>query len=377
MHSRFLRALGVAPLVVALAACSPALPTGTGDPVSASLAPGDSLPSIGPTEVPSASPVTCTRQLRVGLVAQPGSLTDNGYNQSATDGLAAAAAAAPSCFQTDGIATKSAVDAATDIKSYADSGYDVVIGVGQLLGDALGDVAATHPEVKFIGVDSAPGPTHDASWQQNGESLFFAEDEQGYLAGTLAALLSRTHTVGVVGGLLLVPQVESSVEGFLHGAAAAVPGTTAEFAYTTSFHDPGQGGTAAKAMIAKGADVIFSTGGATGDGALLAACKAGVLAIGSDTDQALSLPAASSCIVSSALKNIGGALSAALLELAAGSFTPGFQTDTATSGGVLLAPGHALAADLTPTIQDRIDATLRGLADGSIRPAVVIDGKTP
>ena len=377
MHSRFLRALGVAPLVVALAACSPALPTGTGDPGSASLGPGDSLPTLGPSVAPSASPVTCPRQLKVGLVAQPGSLTKNGYNQSAADGLAAAAAAAPSCFQTDGIATKSVDDAAADIKGYATTGYDVVIGVGQSLGDALGDVATANPNVRFIGVDSAPGPTHDASWQQNGESLFFAEDEQGYLAGTLAALLSRTHAVGVVGGLLLVPQVESSVEGFLHGVAAAGPGTTALFAYTTSFQDPTQGGAAATAMIAKGADVIFSTGSPTGDGALLAACKAGILAIGSDTDQALSLPAASSCVVSSALKNVAGALTAALLALAAGSFSPGFHTDDAASGGVLLAPGHALAADITPAIQERLDATLRGLADGSIRPAVVIDGKTP
>jgi basic membrane protein A len=231
--------------------------------------------------------------------------------------------------------------------------------------------------VKFIDVDGAPGPTHDATWAINGESLFFAEDQQGYLAGTLAALLSKTHTVGVVGGLLLVPQVESSVEGFLHGAVAAVPGTTAEFAYTTSFNDPGQGGSAATAMIAKGADVIFSTGSATGDGAMLAACKGGVLAIGSDSDEALSLPKAAPCLVSSAMKNVTGTLTEALLRLAGGSFAPGFHTDDASTGGVLLAPGHQLAGDITPDIQARLDATLRGLADGSIQPKVVIDGKTP
>jgi basic membrane protein A len=310
-------------------------------------------------------------------VAQPGSLTDNGSNQSAVAGLAAAADAAPSCFQTDGVATRTVDDATSDIKAYADSGYDVVIGVGQSLGDALGDVASTHSNTRFIGVDAAPGATHDSSWQSNGESLFFAEDQQGYLAGVLAALTSRDHNVGVVGGLLLVPQVESSVEGFLHGAATTLPGITVEFAYTTSFNNPAQGGAAARAMVAKGADVIFSTGGATGNGALLAACKAGVIAIGSDTDQALSLPSAAPCLVSSAMKNVAGAVTGALIRLAGGSFTPGFHTDDAASGGIMMAPPHELAGDLSTTIQDHLDAALRGLADGSLRPDVVIDGKTP
>jgi len=310
VHSRLIRALGLAALIIGSAACSPAVPTTPADSSLPSTGPigGDGLPSLGPSVAPSATPITCPRQLRVGLVAQPGSLTDNGYNQSAAAGLAAAATASPTCFETDGVATKTVADAAADIKGYADDGYDVVIGVGQQLGDSLGDSAALNPNTKFIGVDGAPGPTHDSTWSVNGESLFFAEDEQGYLAGALAALLSTKHNVGVVGGLLLVPQVESSVEGFLHGAAATVPGTTVEFAYTDSFADPAQGGAAATAMIAKGADVIFSTGSATGDGALLATCKAGVLAIGSDTDQSLSLPKAAACVVSSAMKNVQGAL---------------------------------------------------------------------
>jgi basic membrane lipoprotein Med (substrate-binding protein (PBP1-ABC) superfamily) len=130
-------------------------------------------------------------------------------------------------------------------------------------------------------------------------------------------------------------------------------------------------------MVAKGADVIFSTGGATGDGALLAACKAGVLAIGSDTDQALTLPAAAGCIVSSAMKNVTAALTAALLRLASGPFRPGFHTDDASTGGIMMAPGHDLAGDISPADQDHLDSALQGLADGSLRPAVVIDGKTP
>ena len=77
------------------------------------------------------------------------------------------------------------------------------------------------------------------------------------------------------------------------------------------------------------------------------------------------------------MKNVTGAVSAALLRIAAGSFTPGFHSDDAASGGILMAPGHALAGDISASDQDRLDTTLRGLADGSLKPGVVIDGKTP
>ena len=101
----------------------------------------------------------------------------------------------------DSVATKDVADATADLSADAQRGDDVVIGVGQVLGDALGDVAAANPGVHVIGVDAAPGATHDGTWNTNGESLFFAEDQQGYMAGVLAALLSHNRNVGVVGGL--------------------------------------------------------------------------------------------------------------------------------------------------------------------------------
>jgi basic membrane protein A and related proteins len=367
-------------VVLLAAACSSTGPTSLPGAANPSAGPAgsigpESLPSIAPSAAPS--PIACVRPLQVGLVGAPGSLTDNGDNQAAVAGLQAALAAAPSCFVVDSVATKNVADATADLSADAQRGDDVVIGVGQVLGDALGDVAAANPNVHVIGVDAAPGATHDGTWNTNGESLFFAEDQQGYLAGVLAALLSHNRNVGVVGGLVMVPQVEASVEGFLNGAAATVPGMAVQYAYTNSFSDPAQGGAAAKGMIGKGADVIFSTGSATGDGALEAACKAGVLAIGSDTDQALTTPAAAGCLVSSAMKNITGAVSSALLRIAGGTFSPGFHTDDASTDGIVMAPGHALAGDISAMDQDRLDEALQGLADGSLQTDVVIDGKTP
>ena len=121
-------------------------------------------------------------------------INDKGFNQSAYEGMEAAKAEAPTCFETEYIETTSQSDYAANIAQFTDSGSDVVIGVGFLLGDALGDAAKANTDIKFISVDGVPNPGHDESWMTNGESLFFAEDEAGYLAGVLAASMSTSAT---------------------------------------------------------------------------------------------------------------------------------------------------------------------------------------
>ena len=210
----------------------------------------------------------------------------------------------------------------------------------------------------------------------NGESLFFAEDEAGYLAGVLAASLSKSGHIGVVGGLVVVPPVERFVEGYINGAKSVNADIQADFVYTTSFVDPPQGSNAAQQMIDSGADVIFGAGGLTGNGALEAACQAdGVLAIGVDTDQFETLPSVQSCIVSSATKNIVEAVKNSLLRIAQDQFTPGFHTDNAATNGIGLAPFHDMDADVPADVKALLDETFAGLADGSIKTNVVIDGK--
>nr|MBA3796615.1 BMP family ABC transporter substrate-binding protein [Chloroflexota bacterium] len=188
----------------------PSAPGATDDQAST---PGgtDSQPSGGAPSGPPASggeAVTCETPLKVGLVTDVGRVNDKGFNQSAYEGMLAAEEAAPTCFETDFIETTSQSDYARNIAEFAENDYDVVIGVGFLLGDSLGDAGMEFPEGKFISVDGVPGEGHDESWATNGESLFFAEDQAGYLAGVLAASITESDVIGVVGGLLVVPPVE-------------------------------------------------------------------------------------------------------------------------------------------------------------------------
>jgi basic membrane protein A len=369
-------------LAIIVAACGP------GAASSAPSAPASVAPSVAPSEAapseeapsvePSAATVTCDAPIKIGLVTDVGRVNDKGFNQSAYEGMLAAAEAAPTCFETDYIETTSQSDYATNIAEFTDSGSNVVIGVGFLLGDALGDAAKANSDIKFISVDGVPGAGHDESWMTNGESLFFAEDQAGYMAGVLAASLSKSNHVGVVGGLVVVPPVERFVEGYIDGAKSVKSDIKVDFVYTTSFTDPPQGKSAAQQMIDSGADVIFGAGGLTGNGALEAACQAtGVLAIGVDTDQYETLPSVQKCIVSSATKNIVEAVKNSLLRIAQDQFTPGFHTDNAATNGIGLAPYHDQDANVPAETKTLIETTFAGLADGSIVPKVTVDGKTP
>jgi basic membrane protein A len=380
MHKRFGLTL-FAGLAIIVAACGPGAATtapSVAPSVEASTAPSEAA-SEAPSVEPSAATVTCDSKIKVGLVTDVGRINDKGFNQSAYEGMQAALAAAPTCFETEYIETTSQSDYATNIAQFTDSDSNVVIGVGFLLGDALGDAAKANTDIKFISVDGVPGKGHDETWAtQNGESLFFAEDQAGYLAGVLAASLSKSNHVGVVGGLVVVPPVERFVEGYIDGAKSVKSDIKVDFVYTTSFTDPPQGSSAAKQMIDSGADVIFAAGGLTGNGALEAACQAtDVFSIGVDTDQYLTLPSVQKCIVSSATKNVMGAVRDSLLRIAAGQFKAGFHTDDASTDGVGLAPFHDQDSKVSAETKTLLETTLAGLADGSIKPNVTVDGKTP
>lgn len=354
-------------------------------------------PQLQPTEQatqpaggsPAASQagLTCPSKLKVGIVTDVGRVDDKGFNQSTYEGMQAAAAEAPTCFDTDYIETDTAADYARNIESFTDAQFDVVIGVGPALANDLGDAAAANPSAKFISVDGAPAGcppgspaecvAHNSTWTTNGESLLFAEDEAGYLAGVLAASMSTAAHVGVIGGPADQASFERYVEGYVNGARSVKPDIPVALVYATSASDPPSGNAAAKQMIEGGADVIFAAAGITGNGALSAACEVtGVLAIGAGTDQFGTIPEVQKCLLSSAMKNVKGAVHDALIRIASSEFKAGFDTDNATTGGVGLAPFHDFDAQVPQAVKDLLATTLAGLADGSITTGVTVDGST-
>ena len=227
--------------------------------------------------------------------------------------------------------------------------------------------AAANPNIYFIGLDTPP-----AAALPNLAGLLFHEDQSGFLAGALAASLSKTGTIAAVLASDQVPAVAAYAAGYAAGAryvnpAINVLATHHPGAIVPSFNDPAWGATTAQQALDQGADVIFAAAGQTGNGALnatAAAPGAGTdrFCIGVDSDQWQTEPAAHPCLVSSAMKQIAPAVGELVAAYAAG----GTMQPGVVYGATALGPYHDLADKVPQAVQDALVAIAAGLKDGSI-----------
>ena len=197
--------------------------------------------------------------------------------------------------------------------------------------------------------------------------LVFHEDHSGFLAGALAAQLTKSGTIAAVLGTDLVPPVVAFKEGYEAGARYITPDINIISTYhpgelSQAFTDPEWGAATARQAIDQGADVVFGSGGLTGNGALQeVATEPGLYCIGVDTDQWETLPAARPCLVSSAMKLITPAVVDLLGTVADGSFAGGNYY-----GEAGLAPFHDFEDDVPQEVKDKLAEIDAGLKDGSI-----------
>ena len=198
--------------------------------------------------------------------------------------------------------------------------YDLVIGVGFYDAGAIDNVATGFPETRFAIIDSA----HDelAHRPTNVVGLVFREEQAGYLAGHLAALVLTLspgeEVISSVGGQR-VPAVEKYIAGYQAGARGANPRITTLNSYTDSFLDPVKGRSIALSQIAKGSRVVFQVASASGLGALEAAREHGIWGIGVDVDQSH----LGRHILTSAVKRLDVAVFDTIEELARGTLETG------------------------------------------------------
>ncbi len=324
-------------------------------------------PVAAPAAEESGDEAVAASGLKVGLVTDVGRINDRSFNQSAWEGaLEAALALGASEEDTKYIETQDSKDYADNLQQFIDAEYDVIVTVGFAMGEATAEAAANNPDINFIGIDQFQGET-----LPNLAGLIFHEDQSGYLAGALAAQLSETGTIGAVLGTDLVPPVVAFKEGYEAGAKAINPDINIISTYhpggmDVAFTDPEWGAATARQAMDQGADVIFGAGGITGNGALqevATAAEAGdtVYCIGVDTDQWETLPAAHSCLVSSATKLISpGVID--LINLANEGNFPGGNY----FGGAGLAPFHDFEEIVSQEIKDSLAEIDAGLSDGSI-----------
>jgi len=380
-------------LAILVAACGP----GTGaSQTPASQAPSTAPASAGGSAPASVAPSTATKALKIGVVTDVGQLEDKSFNQSSNEGAKAAAAAVGGTH--DVIVTQAISDYGANIQTFIDKGFDVIVTVGFLIGTDTTKAAKANPNIKFIGVDQGicvdanaePDPTFAcagdaATLLPNYQGIVFAEAQPGYLAGIVAGSITKSATIGAVGGTN-VPAVVNYWRGYENGAKSINPAIKVLYQETDpdpskGFNDPTKGRAIAEQFLGQKADVIFQIAGLTGQGVLEAVCNAKSHGIGVDVDQAVSLPNLAPCIVTSAEKKLVDTVKAVVMSTADGTFKPGTVAYNAASTppAVGLSDYHDNAALITPDIQAKVDAALAGLKDGSLDPCApikcTVDGK--
>ncbi|MBZ4320571.1 BMP family lipoprotein [Streptomyces huiliensis] len=249
------------------------------------------------------------------------------------------------------------------LNSLAEAGYNPVIGVGFNYQKSIEKVAKDHPDTTFGVVDSVASG-------KNVASMTFGEHEGSYLAGVAAALKSKTHKVGFIGGVnnALIQKFQA---GFEQGVKDTDPKAqvTSQYLYPNNdkgFNDPAAAKDKAKGMLDSGIDVIYTAAGLSGNGSIEAvAGQKDAWAIGVDSDQ-YQLPGLAKYkdhILTSVVKNVDVAVFDLVKSVKDKKPITGPKTYLLKDGGVSLVTSGGFIDD----IKDKVEAAKKKIADGQVK----------
>lgn len=271
------------------------------------------------------APALADQKAKPAIVYSTGGKFDGSFNQSAFDGAER--------FKSEFKAEYAEFELRNDtqsqqaIRTFAREGRDPVVVIGFQQASALAEVAPAFPETRFAIVDMVVD-------QPNVQSIVFREHEGSYIVGMLAAMASKSDVIGAVGGMD-IPLIRRMTCGYELGAHS-VNGEAevlVNFAGTTgaAWNDPIRGAELATTQIGKGADVVLQLAGGTGLGVLQASADAGVMGIGSDSNQN-GLHAGS--ILTSMVKHVDVAVYEAFRMTLDGTWQPGIRSLGLAEGGI-------------------------------------------
>src|SRR5438477_1632062 len=292
-------------------------------------------------------------KIRVGIVFDIGGKDDRSFNAAAWNGVKCAESGnlpngKTSCGKpalnviVRDVEPGNPVSIEPAMRSFAERGYDLVIGVGFAQGPIMQKVATDYPNVHFAIIDGVIFEDDGKTPKANVASLVFKEHEGSYLVGLIAGMTSTTGTLGFIGGMDigLIHRFEG---GFEQGAKAANPKIQVIQNYVgvtdAAWNNPGKGKEIALAQISKGADVIFTAAGNSGLGAFDAVDQAGKDAsgrgthfvIGVDSNQNMVKPG---FVLTSMVKHVDNAVYDIVKDVVNHQFKGGFHVFGLDSDGV-------------------------------------------
>jgi basic membrane protein A and related proteins len=222
---------------------------------------------------------------KVGLVFDVGGRGDKSFNDAAYRGLERAKKELSTDFEV--IEPGEGADREAGLRQLASNkDIKIVFGVGFIFTDDITTVSKEFPEKKFVCIDYTVDTTKKIP--DNLAAVVFREEEGSFLVGALAALTSKTNTIGFVGGMDS-PLIRKFQNGYANGAKYANPKCNVLSGYAgltgDGFKNPAKGKEIALSQYNKNADVIFHASGVTGKGVFEAALEKQKFAIGVDSNQ--------------------------------------------------------------------------------------------
>ncbi|MCC6349306.1 MAG: BMP family ABC transporter substrate-binding protein [Candidatus Eisenbacteria bacterium] len=300
--------------------------------------------------------------MQVGLVFDIGGRGDKSFNDAAYAGLEAAQKELGIRYTT--LETSEGADREAQMRQLANGPAKLIFGVGFLFSDDIRALAKEFPDKEFACVDYTLNP--DDTLPPNLVALEFREEEGSYLVGALAALTSKTHKVGFVGGMS-IPLIKKFEAGYVAGVKAADPKCEVLVKYAgntgNAFKDPTKGKELALAEYHAGADVIYHASGSTGLGVFEAARALHKLAIGVDSDQYDEAPGA---ILTSMVKRVDTAVLETIRAAKENRFEGGVRTFGLADHGVTWVYDDRNKALIPDAVKARVDSLQARIVRGEI-----------
>ena len=326
---------------------------------AAALLFGAALVGCNSSETTSPAPAPAggapaAKQIKVALLT-PGDINDQGWNQLAYEGLQAVEAKTGA--KTAHQVTKSAADQQPALRDLADDGYDVIFCHGFEYGDRVKELAPKYPDTKFIVVGG------NVKQSPNVATLVPKLEDATYLLGMVAGGLSKSGTVGLIGGMKL-PVITSTFTAFEQGAHAVNPKIKVLTNYVGDFENQGAAKEAAKGMIAQGADILFHNADQAGKGMFNAAQESKVLCFGSNRNQNSVAP---DVCLASAVIEMPQAFEDVVKSVQDKTFKPDFVELNSQNKTIMVEWNDKLMSKIPPALMAKVLAAQKQIAAGTLK----------
>lgn len=283
-----------------------------------------------------------------------GPVSDQAWNAGAYRGLLAIRDSLGAHISN--VQTSTPAEIEENFRQYGAQGYALVIGHGFEYQDPAIRVAPSFPHTAFVA-------TSGDKTAKNVAGIDFTFSDGAYLAGIVAGTNTHSNTIGVIGGTQLPPVVDA-FKAFEAGARSVNPSVNVLTAYVGNWDDASAAKEQALAQIARGADMIFQNADAAGLGVFQAARESkGVRVFGSNSDQNGVAPQST---LGSVVIDLPRAFLVVARDVKNGKFTGHIYHLGAREGVVRWVVNPALASEIAPTTQARVDSAQRAILNGTL-----------